>query len=628
MVNQRIPEETIQEVLHRIDIADVIGSYVQLTQRGASMKGLCPFHNEKTPSFTVNPAKGVFYCFGCQVGGNVVSFVMQHDNLTFPEAVRLLADRYGVPIPEAQTAKQPSTWQQLYRLHEAAAAFFQKCLLQDSAAQQARAYCRQRQLTGEVMSRFGLGYAPNTWESLWREMQRQGFSQELMIQSGLVAAAREARRGVYDRFRHRLMFPITDRQGRPVAFGGRILDGADASQAPKYLNSPETPIFHKGRTLYGFHLATQAIRQHGCAILVEGYTDVVACHRQGVAHAVGTLGTALTTSHVEMLRGLVKEVVLIFDADTAGGTATERGIGLLLDAGMRVRVVELPEGEDPASFLQQHSGADFLRRVEEGQSFLEYLVRRAKRAPDFHTPTGQADCVAHIVPLLHKIDDHVERWGYMALLAEQLGLPPEILQRQMQPTRDGETRRWGDPATGRGRAKETGRPQSYPPTSATSLPRLIAASKNPQSAPREEYCLIQELCHDLRFLTRVQQQITADAFGDEDLRAIYVTLVQLAPECQGAAFSQLLHAINQPRQRQLVSQMAIESFVSSEDERAKAVDDCLTKMQRRHMKAQRQCVIDQLHTASDEVKRQLLQEFRRLQQQGRVGGKGAVKPVS
>jgi DNA primase len=327
-----------------------------------------------------------------------------------------------------------------------------------------------------------------------------------------------------------------------------------------------------------------------------------------------------------MLKGLMKEVVLIFDADTAGGAATERGIGLLLDAGMRVRVVELPEGEDPASFLQQHSGADFLRWVEEGRSFLDYLVQRAKRSPDFHTPTGQADCVARILPLLCKIDDHVERWGYTVLLAEQLGLPPDILQRQMQPKRDGKTRRWGDLEMRRGRAKEMGRQQLRQPSSAVSL-SLTTASTSPQPEPREEYCLIQELCHDLRFLTRVQQQITADAFRNEDLRAIFVTLVQLAPQCQGTAFSQLLHAIDQPRQKQIVSQMAVESFVSSDDERAKAVADCLTKMQRQHMKAQRQRVIDQLHTANDEAKRHLLQEFRRLQQKGGMGGNGAVRPL-
>jgi DNA primase len=283
-----------------------------------------------------------------------------------------------------------------------------------------------------VVERFALGYAPNAWELLGREMQRQGYGQDLLVRSGLVAA-RDHRPGVYDRFRHRLMFPIHDRQGRPIAFGGRLLEGHEAQQAPKYLNSPETPIFQKNRTLYGFHLAKQAVRQHSQVIIVEGYTDVIACHRQGIPQVVGTLGTALTESHVSMLKGLAKDVVLVFDGDMAGGKAAERGIGLFLDAGVRVRIATLPEGEDPDSFLRQQSGEAFLQRVAEAQSFLEFLLSRMGRFSDLRTPTGRADCVARMVPMLKKIDSAVERWGYMAQLAEHLGMPPEVLDREMNP---------------------------------------------------------------------------------------------------------------------------------------------------------------------------------------------------
>lgn len=596
-MSQRIPEETIQDILHRADIVDVISDYVQLTQRGVNAKGLCPFHDEKTPSFTANPAKGIFYCFGCQAGGNVIGFLMQHDNLTFPEAVRLLADRYGVRIPELVASPQQSALHQLYQLHQAAATFFQQCLLRHPDAQLVRTYCRERQLTGEVAIRFGVGYAPDAWEALSRQMQQQGFTQELLVRSGL-AIARDNQRGMYDRFRHRLIFPIYDRQGRPVAFGGRYLEGGEASHVPKYLNSPETPIFHKSRTLYGFHLAKQSIRQQGCAILVEGYTDAIACHRQGVTHVAGTLGTALTESHVEMLKGLTKDVVLIFDADTAGGAATERSIGLFLDAGMRVRIVELPEGEDPDSFLRQHTGTDFLHRVSEAQNFLAYLVARAKRLHDLQTPTGQADCVGRILPLLRKIDNHVERWGYVALLAEKLSIPPDVLQREL-------------PVQSRRGGERPSRREAAPPA--------LQSSSSPAPWPREEYLLIQELCHDLRLLAQVQRHITSDAFQDADLRAIFMLLVRLAPQWQGTAFPQILHEIEPPTQQQIVSKMALESFDASVHERAQAVDDCLTKMQRRNMKARRQRVIDQLHTASDEAERELLQEFQRLKQEEESG---------
>src|SRR5262245_45911782 len=278
--------------------------------------------------------------------------------------------------------------------------------------------------------RVGLGYAPAAWDALCQAMHKQGFSQELMVQSGL-AVVRESQRGAYDRFRHRLMFPIHDRLGRPIAFGGRALEGSEAVHVPKYLNSPETPIFHKGRVLYGFALAKAAIRQREQALIMEGYTDVIACHRQGVTHAVGTLGTALTEHHVGLLKGLVKEVVLVFDGDAAGGAATERSIGLFLDAGLRVRVVTLPEGEDPDSFLRQYTGEEFLRYVSEAVSFIDYLLTRAARFADLQNPAGQADCVDRLVPLLRKVENQVERWNYVKRVAERLGIPVNVLEQEM-----------------------------------------------------------------------------------------------------------------------------------------------------------------------------------------------------
>jgi DNA primase len=579
-VSQRIPPETIQDILHRADIVEVIGDYVELKQRGGNAKGLCPFHQEKTPSFTVSSVKGLFYCFGCQASGDVIRFLMQHDGLAFLEAVRLLADRYGIPIPEAKTSPHDGSLQQLYRLHQAAVVFFAQRLKQDPEAQAVRDYCRQRLLSSEVVERFCLGYAPNAWETLGSEMQRQGFSQDLLVRSGLVVR-RDHQRGVYDRFRHRLIFPICDRQGRPVAFGGRALASIEPHAGPKYLNSPETPIFQKNRTLYGFHLAKQAIRQQGRAVIVEGYTDVITCHRHGINHVVGTLGTALTEMHVEMLKGLTKDVVLLFDADTAGGKATERGIGLFLDAGLRVRIVELPEGEDPDSFLQKYKGEALLRQIEDAQTFLDYLLTRNRRYSDLHTPAGQADCVARFVPLLRKIDNEVERWGYMAQLADQLGLPSDVLQRQMGLT---DMKR-------------------------TPMRRALAPQRRPQPlvtpGPQEEYLLIQELCH---------------AFQDVRLRAIFTVLVRCAPQWQDTAFPHIRQEVDDPGQVRLLDKMAMEDRLNTNaEQRTQALQDCLARMQQRHRKAQRRRVIEQLRSASGAHERELLHELQRLQHGEEVG---------
>ena len=559
MVSQFIPEETIQEVLLRADIVDVIGDYVLLKKGGASYKGLCPFHSEKTPSFTVSPAKGLFYCFGCQASGNVFRFLMHHEHLTFPEAVRLLAARYGVALPEAVLPHQQEALHQLYRLHEAATAFFHQCLLHDPAAQQARAYCRQRQVTSEIATRFALGYAPAAWDVLCREMQRQGFASELLVRSGLVVA-REDKRGVYDRFRHRLIFPIHDRLGRPIAFGGRYFEGTETGYAPKYLNSPETPIFHKGQTLYGFHLAKPAIRQEGRVIIVEGYTDVIACHRRGVTQVVGTLGTALTEQHVAMLKGMAKEIILVFDSDAAGSAATERSIGLFLGAGVRVRIGELPAGEDPDSFLRHHEGADLLRYINEAMTFLEYLLARAQRVYDLRTPAGQADCVSRILPLLRKVENQVEQWGYVTLLAEKIGVPVEVLRREMQ-----------------GRSGPEGAIRQAP--SSSPVPQ-------PVPVPPLEYDLLRLVLHDISLLEEVQRQITPEDFEAPILREIYRLLIRLTAKGMQTLFPGILEYADNDAQRQLLARMAAESVVAEGAERRKALHDYLLRMQQRQTQAQ------------------------------------------
>jgi DNA primase len=613
-VSRRIPDETVQDVLNRVDIVDVIGDYVTLSQRGANAKGLCPFHQEKTPSFTVSPSKGLFYCFGCQASGNVVRFLMMSEHIAFPEAIRLLADRYGIPIPEGGDSKPDAELHQLYRLHQAAVAFFVQCLAQDPGAQAVRDYCRTRQLSREVVERFNLGYAPHAWDLLGREMQRQGYDQDVLVRSGLVAA-RDHRTGVYDRFRHRLMFPICDRQGRPVAFGGRLLDGGDAQQAPKYLNSPETPIFQKNRTLYGFHLAKQAVRQRGQVIVVEGYTDVIACHRQGVTHVVGTLGTALTESHATMLKGLAKDVVLVFDGDTAGGKAAERGIGIFLDAGVRVRVVTLPEGEDPDSFLRQNSGEAFLQCVAEAQSFLEFLLSRMGRFSDLRTPTGRADCVARVVPMLKKIESEVERWGYMVQLAEYLGMPPEVLEREMNPDAPRRSLASSKPSSHHRAAMHRFSVRRSPMLESHEKPKSLLAEQRPTA----ERFLVQELCHDLSALADVQRQIAPEDLQNAHLRTIYAALLQHAAQWGDTAFPHIVQVVNEPSHEQILTEMALESCDPNPEARRQALNDYVAWIRKRPRAVERRRVIDEMRSSSGEQELEHLHEFQRLKQGEEVG---------
>ena len=583
-MSQRIPEEIVQEVLLRADIADVVGDYVLLKKTGENYKGLCPFHNEKTPSFTVSPAKGFFYCFGCQAKGNAAGFLMQQASLTFPEAIQMLASRYGVHIPETQAAQKPDKHKPLYDLLRAAATFFSDGLRRDPAAEAGRAFCRQRQISSELAARFELGYAPQAWDALKQTMLQQGFAEELLIEGGLVVARHEPQRRVYDRFRNRIVFPIHDRLGRPVAFGARALDESADGNVPKYLNSPETPIFHKGQTLYGLHLARQAIRQHEQVIVVEGYTDVLACHRQGVKHVVGTLGTALTDRHVGQLRGAVKEAVLVFDSDDAGGKAAERSIALFLDAGVRVRIATLPASEDPDSFLRNHTGEEFLHCVKNAMTFPAYLIARAHREFDLQTPAGCGDFVQHVAPLLRKVDSEVERGSYVKILAEKLRIPPQEISRQLF-------------ANVSGNGTRAQRRQVNP------LPSRSEAKRFP-----EEYDLVLLLYHRPELLSKVDSHLTPTDFMDADLGSVYSLLLQFAPHGEDERWSQRLHEEAGEKQDVLLAQLAVQALPPESTGDTQVMQDCLEKMRQRRYKLQLRQVKQRLESESDEAERQRLLE--------------------
>ncbi len=325
----RIPEETIEAIRAAIDIVEVVGEYVPLRRRGANWFGLCPFHEEKTPSFSVNPHLGIFKCFGCGRGGDVFAFIQQIEHVSFVEAVRMLAERAGIPLPDGEEeADDPRP--ALYHALRFAARFYFEQLTQSEAGQVARAYLKQRGIHPEAVRRFGLGYAPNAWDALLKAATEAGIRSEVLEQAGLVLPRKE-RGGYYDRFRHRLMFPIFSHTGRVVGFGGRLLE-PDPEQ-PKYINTPETPVYHKGRILYGLYQARQALRTQEEAILVEGYTDVIALHQAGIEHVVATSGTALTPDQARLLARYVRRVVLLFDADAAGQQAALRSIELFLERG-------------------------------------------------------------------------------------------------------------------------------------------------------------------------------------------------------------------------------------------------------------------------------------------------------
>jgi DNA primase len=407
----RIPADTLNAVRDRVDIVDLIGRHVGLKKAGRTWKGLCPFHSEKTPSFIVSPDRGTYHCFGCGEGGNVFGFLMKHDGMSFPEAVRSLAADAGIEIPEFDGGPERSVLDETYRANKAARAFYQAELRGPRGAA-ARAYLAQRGLGDDDVARYGIGFAPDAWDGLSSALRRDKIAAEAGERAGLLRA-RERASGHYDLLRNRVVFPIEDARGRTIGFGGRALA---KDQEPKYLNTPESPVYRKREAFYGFPSALEALRTREHAVIVEGYFDRIAMDRAGIGEALATCGTALSEDHARALRRRVRDVVMFFDGDEAGQRAMLRSLEVLLPQGLRVAAATIPGGLDPDDYLIEH-GAEALRKlVDTAPPALDLAIRRACAA-GVATPYQRADAVGAVAPLLARVPDPVERGEFARRLA-------------------------------------------------------------------------------------------------------------------------------------------------------------------------------------------------------------------
>jgi DNA primase len=421
----------VDEVRAAADIVKVVGDYVKLRKAGANYMGLCPFHQENTPSFAVHPAKQIFHCFGCGVGGDVFKFVMMVDSLTFPEALRRLAEKVGVTLSdtfgdEAYDANA-RVRAALYKMHEAAAKFFASQLSGTAEGRLARAYLEDRGLTDEVVGRFRLGYAPGDGQALTRHLTGAGCESELLEKSGLVVRDAERNRH-YDRFRRRIIFPIANDSGKVVAFAGRAL----GDEQPKYLNSPETPIYTKGRVLYHLDRAAQAIRKLDYTILVEGYMDCIAVASSGIENVTASCGTSLTESQIRLLGRYSRRVVMNYDPDSAGVAATERSLALLLEEGFQAKVLALPGGLDPDSFLRKQGAGVYRELLAAAPSYLDYLTDRAVATHKVDTPEGKVAAANAVMPYLARVPSPMLRAELANRLAERLRLDERLLREELR----------------------------------------------------------------------------------------------------------------------------------------------------------------------------------------------------
>ncbi|MDZ7344010.1 MAG: DNA primase [candidate division KSB1 bacterium] len=555
-----IPPQIIDEVRFASDIVAVVSDYVTLKKSGRNFFGLCPFHPEKTPSFSVNPDKQIFHCFGCGAGGNVFTFIQRQQGVGFPEAVRVLAKRAGLsmPEPEAEDASAVQEKEALYFVHQLAAEFFQAALFSE-AGQPARDYLKQRGFDEPALQAFGVGYAPSSWEALVKHAQRKSVNPEILLQAGLInrrdQEGGDRGAGFYDRFRHRIMFPIHNLSGSVVAFGGRRLP-PEHDDSPKYLNSPETPIYHKGQILYGLYQAREAVRAADRVIVVEGYLDLIRMHRCGFQNTVATSGTALTEHQARLMLRYTKNVTLLFDSDVAGAAATLRGADILVEHGLVVSVATLSAGNDPDSFLLKRPVEEMQQLLQSAPPLLEFKILRGAGASPGDAITQRTEQLRSIVETLARVRDGLERQALVHNLAERLHVDEALLWEEVSRLRRTQFQR---PATRR-LAKEAGSEKSESASGASwssVLPGAESSFLQRTRAAEEELLRIMILHPEaIRFIFSFMR---VEDFQDPEMRALATRFCRLLDEEHQveapwlADPEMLLHHFTEPKQAEFVS---------------------------------------------------------------------------
>ena len=493
-------EELIEEIRSRNDIVDVISGYVRLQKKGSSYFGLCPFHNEKSPSFSVSRQKQMYYCFGCGAGGNVYTFLMEYENFSFVEAVKYLADRAGIELPEVEYSKEAKEKADLrasiLEVNKLAAKYYY-VQLKSERGRAAYTYLKDRKLSDETITAFGLGYSNKFSDDLYKYLRKKGYSEELIRQAGLINT--DEKQGVYDKFWNRVMFPIMDVNSRVIGFGGRVMGDAK----PKYLNSPETPVFDKSRNLYGLNRARTSRKPY--FLLCEGYMDVIAIHQAGFKNAVASLGTALTPGHASLIKRYVREVYLTYDSDDAGTRAALRAVPILRDAGISAKVIRMDPYKDPDEFIKNLGAEEYEKRISEARNGFMFSIDMLSRDYDMGSPEGKTAFFRETAKRLMSFEDELERSNYIDAVASEYGVRRESLEKLVAKT-----------AVSSGLVKPAVRPR-----------RAEGKEKQKEDGTlTSQKILLTWLIDDASLFEKISHLVTPDDFTEE----LYRTVAQLLYE--------------------------------------------------------------------------------------------------
>ena len=554
LLKYSIPESIIDEVRDRTNIVEVISQVVSLKKVGKNFKGLCPFHSEKTPSFTVSAEKRIYHCFGCGAGGNVFKFVMEVQNISFVDAVRQFAESAGVPIPNANKGNLNDPKYQereaLKKANELAANYFLSLFKDSKKGLVARNYLKGRHFTGEILDQYKIGWAIPEWRGLTHHLQKtSNLSRKTVLQSGLVIE-KEQGSNVYDRFRGRVIFPIQDAHGSVIGFGGRAITDSDN---PKYLNSPETPLYQKSQVLFGMNLAKQAIRKEGLAILVEGYLDQMRATQHGVLNTVATCGTALTAKQAAILRNYASSVVMVFDSDNAGREAADKGFGVLQENGLQVKIVYLPEGQDPDSYIYENGAEKFLEKIKTAKPYLESYIDGVIIRKNGNSPSELAKMANQVVPMLRKVQNLVERNSLIEYFSSEAKIDDTSFLMELK--------------------KSFSKNQS----------RVEVFETKIDSVLRLERHLVQLILSDKETAQKVLQAVNLEDFSSATLKAIAITCSQKIQEDESLEIDKLIDNTDNPEAKDLLTQLGLEPLEFDSIE--KSVTDCIKKFNSFHLKS-------------------------------------------
>ena len=557
------PDETVEEVLRANDVVDIISPYVQLKRSGANYFGLCPFHSEKSPSFSVSPGKQIFYCFGCGAGGNALTFLMKYENCSFQEALKKLADRAGIRLPEQQRSEEMRKREErrnlLLSINRESAVYYYKMLRSPKGAAGLR-YLEGRQLSKETMKSFGLGFADGASSDLTAHLMEKGIPDDAILEAGV--AAFDEKRGLHDKFWNRVMFPIQDQAGRVIGFGGRVM----GEGKPKYLNSPETPVFDKSRNLYGLNLARRSRKPY--RILCEGYMDVIAMHQAGFTEAVASLGTSFTEGQAAILKRLVSEVILSYDSDEAGTRAAIRNMNILRRAGVRCRVLDLRPHKDPDEFIKAEGKEAFQKRIDEAENAFFFEIRTQQGNYRMDDPAQRTEFCRFIAKKLCAFEEEMERENYLAAAAQKYMIREDVLRRMVA----------SYDSAGAGKdeeAEQRPRPRTLPAGG-----RESAAEK----AQREnEKLLLTWIADEPVVWPQIRDHIHAEDFPGEITRRAaerFFQLLEKDPEHPGAAAAGAVGIFTEEEEQREAAALFETRLKQPPEDREKALKDILTSVRR------------------------------------------------